>query len=320
VTDIYAARNRDETVRATGRAGGVFRPLCELVVGRGGVVYGVCFDSGMRVVHRRALTMVDCERFSGSKYVQSDVRGCLFSVREDLSAGRFVLFSGTPCQVAGLLCYLSLTATVGDLLTVEVICHGVPSPRVWRDHIALVEAHSGTRVRDYRFRDKANGWHNPRHCAVTDTGEVCDRTVGAFGDVFDYNYALRPSCHVCPFARLERGADLTIGDFWGVERYHPELDDDRGVSLLLVNTEMGRTAIEAIGGALECTEVSVDQCAAPNLLRPTPPSPRRAAFWKAYQRRGYESAIKRYTSYGFARRTLRKLRRAARGWLDGIGF
>ncbi len=309
---VYAAWNRDEAVRVASTSGGVFHPLCKLIVGRGGVVYGARFDSTMRVIHGRAETMDECNRFAGSKYVQSDMRGCMQSVREDLRAGKAVLFSGTPCQVAGLRSYLCLTRTSGDLLTVEVICHGVPSPRVWRDHIALVEVHIGARVRDYRFRDKANGWHHPRHCAVTDVGEVANRTVSAFTDVFDFNYALRSSCHDCPFATPERGADLTIGDYWGIERYHPELDDGRGVSIVLVNTATGRIALGATGGDLELVEITLDEFAAPNLHQPTPPSPRRRAFWQAYRRGGYENAVRRYTDYGFVRRNLRRLRRAVR--------
>jgi len=223
-----------------------------------------------------------------------------------------VLFSGTPCQVAGLQSYLSAVAVGGDLLTVEVICHGVPSPQLWLDHIALIESHQRLKVYDYAFRDKTKGWRHPRQIARTNKGDAGGLMVRAFSEVFDYNYALRPICHVCPFARPERGSDLTIGDYWEVGRYHPELDDDRGVSVVLANTAAGAAALDAIGTSVELVQIGRDECEAPNLHRPTPASPSRSAFWRAYESGGYERAIRRFTSYGLARRTARGLRKAVR--------
>ena len=307
---LYAAKNLDSAARAASSSGGVFRALCAEAVAAGGVVYGARYDSTMRVVHARAVSMEECNAFSGSKYVQSEMATCFAEVRADLEVGNRVLFSGTPCQVAGLRSFLSVARVGGELLTVEVVCHGVPSPMLWSDHVGFVEESTGRKVRDFLFRDKEQGWRGVHYRAVTDAGSVTSRQVAAFGDLFNTGNALRPSCHECPFANLDRIADLTIGDYWGIERHFPDFDDDRGVSLVLVNTAVGSTAFEAIRPQLECFELEIGQCLQPNLIRPTPPSPNRAAFWKAYQSAGYVTALKRYTSYGFLRRQARKARRA----------
>jgi len=310
VKTAYAVRNRDADVRRRSTSGGVFRPLCESMIKSGGVVYGARFDSDMTVVHARAESLDECEAFSGSKYVQSDMRGCMATLAQDLKLGLPVLFSGTPCQVAGVRSFLSLTGVTGELTTVEILCHGVPSPGLWRDHLHLLQSRARTPVLSYRFRDKSQGWHHPRAIAVTREGEIVDHAVSAFSEVFDFNYAQRPSCHVCPWARPERGADLTIGDYWGVERLHPELDDDLGVSLLLVHTEVGEAVIDRLSEALELTPLGCGDFEAPNLVRPTPPSTHRDAFWSLYRSGGYRRAVRRFTSYGLVRRLARSTRRA----------
>lgn len=307
---VYAAKNRDLAVRATSSSGGVFRALCEYAVGRGGVVYGARYDSDMRVVHGRALTMGECEAFSGSKYVQSTQSSCFREVLEDLESGRFVLFSGTPCQIAGLKSYLALSRMVGKLLTVEVVCHGVLSPGVFRDHLDLIERRSGARVRGFLFRDKEGGWRGVHYRAMTGSGDLTNRLASSLGDLFNRGHALRPSCHECPFANLARGADLTIGDYWGIEKHFPDFEDDMGVSLVLVNSAEGQGAFDAIQQHLDFFELKIEQCLQPNLISPTPPSAHRARFWKTYERLGYERAIKRYTNYGFVRRHARRARRA----------
>jgi coenzyme F420-reducing hydrogenase beta subunit len=313
---IFAAKHLDETVRSKSTSGGVFVALCEYVLGLGGVVYGARFDQAMRVVHDRAVSMDECARFSGSKYVQSDMGSCYRLVREDMQAGRRVLFSGTPCQVAGLRSFLELSRTVGNLLTVDLVCHGVPSPMIWAAHVGFIQAAERSSLLDYRFRDKSAGWHRSRHVAVMDRGAISNHRVDAFREVFNFNYALRPSCHVCPFARLDRVADITLGDYWGVGQHFPDFDDNRGVSLVILHSEDGSAAFDAIRDHFSLIELSVEQCLQQPLQAPTPPSPQRAAFWRAYRQGGYEAAIRRFTSYGLIRRIARGLRRAIREFMS----
>ena len=306
----YAAKNRAESVRAASSSGGVFLALCQSVVNSGGVVYGVRFGDDLMVIHARATSMTDCRRFSGSKYVQSLIGQTFRQVREDLVCGRSVLFSGTPCQVAGLQSYLESQQVSGDLLLVDLVCHGVPSPRVWADHVRLTEARLGEPLVDYRFRDKGRGWHEPRNVAIADRHESADGGVFAFQELFNSNLILRPSCCECPWASLDRPGDITLGDYWGVERHYPELDDNRGVSLVLTCTSLGEAAIGATRGHVEYVDIGISECLQGPLQRPTPASPQRSAFWRIYSRLGYERAIKRFTSYGLARRLVRSVRRS----------
>jgi len=309
----YAAKNRDDAVRLSSSSGGLFPALCKWAISEGGVVYGACFDTMMQVVHDRAHAAEGCKRFSGAKYVQSDVGTSYSRVRADLRAGRLVLFSGTPCQVAGLRSYLAAVETAGRLVTIDLVCHGVTSPRVWRDHVELVRSRVRGDLVDYRFRDKSGGWHESRHRAYTSESTYSDYLVNAYRDIFNGNYALRPSCNVCPFANLDRVGDLTIGDYWGIESHFPEMDDDRGVSIALVNTEVGRDLLNVVGDQLTYWPVTITQCMQPNLRRPTPSSGRRDGFWRLYQKLGYGAVVRLYTDYGFLRRNLRRARRALRG-------
>ena len=307
-----AVKHRGDAVRLRSSSGGVFPALCKYMIGQGGVVYGARFDEDMRVVHGRADSIEKCARFSGSKYVQSDMGTCYQSVRDDLRSGIAVLFSGTPCQVAGLRSFVAASRTQGKLLTVDLICHGVPSPVLWAEHIALMEI-DGSRVVDYRFRDKSTGWRRSGQTAILDGGAaVRDLRVDAFREISYSSYALRPSCYECPYASMERVSDITIGDYWGVEKDFPEFDDNRGVSLVLLNSPAGANAFSTLSSDVECLELEQEQFKQQNLLRPTPLSRRREAFWRMYQRAGYESTIRRYTSYGLIRRAARKLRRSVR--------
>lgn len=254
--------------------------------------------------------MADCLRFSGSKYVQSLVSQTFIQVRDDLLEGRSVLFSGTPCQIAGLQSYLELQEVSGDLLLVDLVCHGVPSPQVWADHVRLTEARLGEQVVNYRFRDKRLGWRQSRSVASTDSQECADIGVFAFQELFNSNLILRPSCSECPWASLDRPGDITLGDYWGVERHYPEIDDNGGVSLVLTCTSVGEVAVRATRDLVEYVDIDVSECLQGPLQHPTPPSPRRSVFWKTYSRLGYEKAIKRFTSYGVVRRLVRTFRRS----------
>lgn len=306
---VYAVKNRDRNVRLSSTSGGVFRALAEHAIAAGAAVYGASFDESMRVVQRRATSMSECRSFSGSKYVQSATEGIFPQVRSDLLAGRPVLFSGTPCQVAGLQSFLEMNAVHGDLLTVDLVCHGVVSPELWAEHIAMLESRLGEPVRDFLFRDKACGWRRSGSAAVTDSGTVRGPWVHAFREVFDSNFALRPSCAECRFASCVRVGDITLGDYWGIENIHPEFDDDIGVSVVFANSPNGVKALAAIKHGLDVIPVRlVDTLQAP-LMAPTPLSPRSEDFWTSYARFGYEKTLRRFTSAGRVRRIVRYVKR-----------
>ena len=266
----YAAKNRNEEELLHSSSGGIFILLAKEVLRQGGVVFGAKFNEKWEVIHDYAETEEDVKFFMGSKYVQSRIGNtfnkCLFFLKQ----GRKVLFSGTPCQIAGLKRYLR--KEYDNLLTVDVICHGVPSPKVWRKYIKEINENAlqgentdsspiisslskrvtrlqgnDLKITGITFRDKRLGWEKYSFTLnLTETSIDGKKKDVEFSQVFTENpymklflnnLTLRPSCYKCPAKGGKSQSDITIADFWGVKKSHPELHDSRGVGLLLINSE-----------------------------------------------------------------------------------
>lgn len=257
---VLAAKNKNERIRNTSSSGGVFTILAEQVINDGGVVFGVRFNDKWEVVHSYAETVEDLAAFRGSKYVQSVIGDSFKQVEAFLKQGRKVLFSGTPCQIAGLKRYLR--KTYGNLLTVECVCHGVPSPLVWREYLNEIRRPKGVAgkntvlpiykdlpvITGINFRDKSNGWKKfgfllgLKSASKADENSVFSSGIqtvlqpfyeNPFMQAFLADFILRPSCYNCPTKAGRSGADIALADFWGIENVLPEFDDDRGCSLVL---------------------------------------------------------------------------------------
>lgn len=293
----YAARNRSEKILMQSRSGGVFPVMAQKILGGGGSVYGAGYENDFRVVHKRAVTPESCKEFSGSKYVQSDMSGVFPMVRRDLEDGLVVLFSGTPCQVAGLLAYLP-ERLHARLITADIICHGVPSPYVWRDYLTYQEKKHGGKVTGVSFRDKnIYGWKAHKETFEINGNLITD---GSYTHLFYRHIMLRESCSVCPYSDVKRVADVTLGDFWGWEKSVPQMNkDDKGISLVLVNSPKGCEMLDAVSRDLELCEVALDDCMQPNLRRPSSRDKDADAFAKAYDKKGLEYILKRYGDQGW---------------------
>lgn len=274
--DIYAAKNPNKEIRKESSSGGIFTMLAESIIDEGGVVFGARFNEKWNVVHDYTETKEGLAAFRGSKYVQSIIGDTYKQVRDFLKADRKVLFSGTPCQIAGLR--LFLRKDYDNLYTVDFICHGVPSPGVFRWHLqeeinnyaarqssekiqfCSSPIHSipkgdvllpeGVSIEGIRFRDKREGWKKfsfvlllaeasaeGKKNTVLFSSNVCENT---FLKGFCSDLYLRPSCHKCPSRDFKSGSDIIIADFWGQEYMFPEFDNDTGVSSVIVKTEKGR--------------------------------------------------------------------------------
>lgn len=241
---VYAAINKDETVRLKSSSGGIFHILAAETIREGGVVFGARFDKEWQVVIDYAETMEDVEAFMGSKYVQARMGTAYKDAKRFLQEGRKVLFSGTPCQVAGLRQFLR--KEYDNLLAVDFVCHGTPSPKVWGVYLqtAVKRAQQLTSV---EFRNKTKGWKN---FSFRLSYNEADGTVSmlslfqrnAYMKAFLSDIILRPSCYHCQAKSGRSHSDLTIADFWGISTIHPEMDDDKGTGLVFVNTEKGRHA------------------------------------------------------------------------------
>ena len=258
---VYAVKHKDDKIRLSSSSGGAFTALAESVIDEDVVVFGAKFDEDWSVFHDYTDTKEGLAAFRGSKYVQSRVGDSFKKAEYFLKAGRKVLFSGTPCQIAGLKRFLR--KEYDNLLTVDFICHGVPSPGVWREYLKeetarqcggknSVLSHPNIKEREARiesisFRDKRLGWKKYSFALTLSVpnGHGAKNTVllseplnkNIFLRGFLTNLYLRPSCHTCPAKSFKSGSDITIGDFWGVQYVMPEIDDDKGVSVVMVNTE-----------------------------------------------------------------------------------
>lgn len=258
--EAFAARNNDEDIRLKSSSGGLFTLLAESIIDEGGVVFGARFNENWDVVHDYTETKEGLVPFRGSKYVQSNIGDSYVLTESFLKSGRSVMFTGTPCQIAGLRKYLR--KEYDNLLAVDVICHGVPSPLVWRRYLEEKTAeHDGVVpiLTGVNFRDKSMGWKNFSFVLRffnESANEGSDTIQSSIFQRDDYmraflsNLSLRPSCYDCQAKSGKSSADITIGDFWGIENILPELDDDKGLNLVVVNSTKGLTYLKTLTSEL----------------------------------------------------------------------
>ena len=245
---VMAAINQDKVIRESSSSGGIFYMLASHVIHEGGVVFGARFDCEWQVLMDYTVTMEGIHAFMGSKYVQARTGTSYADAKRFLGEGRRVLYSGTPCQIAGLHHYLR--KPYDNLLTVEVVCHGVPSPMVWQRYLSET-VRDIRRITSLRFRDKCEGWkrfnfvlHYNKAGRTLEVRDIHGKNL--FMRAFLSNLILRPSCEYCKVKRGRSRADISLADYWGVQSFHPEMDDDRGTSLVLANTDKGCEVLETL--------------------------------------------------------------------------
>ena len=294
--DAYAARHKDMKEVETSRSGAAFIAISDYVLENGGVVYGAGYTDHFRVVHKRAVTREERDEFKGSKYVQSDMNTVFRQVKKDLKDGLTVLFSGTPCQTAGLNSYIGKKLRE-HLILVDIVCHGVPGPYLWRDYIAYLEKKQGDKICWVNFRDKQEyGWtaHKETFKFVNGGGKM------SFTYLFYQHIMFRHSCGNCHYCNTKRPSDITIADFWGWEKTDPNINkDDKGVSLILVNTEKGREIFDAVKDRMTVIPAKLEDCLQPNLQHPSVIHPKRMKFEQDYQCKGFEYVMKKYGDMGW---------------------
>jgi len=301
---VFAASNPDEGVRKDSSSGGAFSALASTTIEGQGVVFGSIFNDSWEVVHAAASNLDELKAMRGSKYAQSVIGDSFAKADSLLKDGKDVLFCGTGCQIAGLKRFLGKDCD--RLLCVEVACHGVPSPLVWKKYLEAKA--EGKPVKAVSFRSKKNGWKKYNVLVEGEYGAIVDEVFcdNAFMKLFLSNLILRPSCHECQFKSGRSGSDIILADFWGVDRLHPELDDDKGLSAIIVNTQKGLQAIQESG--LECHEVSYEDVTWKNssLLESATEPTLAAEFWEDFTEKGIEEASKLLKH--FEPSTLQKLR------------
>ena len=303
--EYIAARHKQEDEVAKSRSGAVFAEMARYVLAQNGVVYGAKQDESLKVVHTKITSQENLDVIRGSKYSQSDLQDILGDVKAELASGRLVLFSGTPCQVSGLLGFMR-NKEYPNLLTVDIVCHGVIGPKILKDYISFLEEEKGKKIKYFNFRDKERfGWEMHKESFSFDKQ-------GA--DKFDYNFYLydslffRPSCHICPYTNFRRVGDITLADFWGIKRMQHPFNDNKGVSLLLINNAKGRSLFDKISHKLDCFDVNKDAAVQPSLLYPVPQKAIANAFAEYYGRFGFGRTMKKFNRLGW-RKYIRRFKK-----------
>lgn len=282
----YAARHKDINEVMKSRSGAAFVAISDYVLEQGGIVYGAGYKDHFRVAHKRATTKEERDEFRGSKYVQSDLTGVFRQVKEDLKNGLIVLFSGTPCQTSGLNSYVGKRLRE-KLILVDIVCHGVPSPYIWRDYIKYLEEKNGNTIVCVNFRDKQKfGWKD--HVESYKLKDNKDISSDIYTKYFSKDIMFRHSCGICYYTNVIRPSDLTLADFWGWEKTAPEINKDNiGLSLVLVNTNKGKELWTNASKYLDYFSSAIENCLQHNLQEPSIIHRKRIAFERDYKKYGF---------------------------------
>ena len=293
----YAAIYQEEAIRLKSSSGGVFSALAAYVLEQGGVVFGAGFDEDFNVVHRFVERIEGLDALRGSKYVQSKIGNSYRQAEDFLRAGRLVLFSGTPCQVEGLLSYLR--KPYDNLITQDLICHGVPSPMVWRKYMKYRQIQAqGRIIEEISFRSKKTGWKGYSTVFSFENGlqYQAEHHKDPMMKVFLNDLCLRPSCYDCAFKNKVRRSDITLADFWGIQNVLPDMDDDKGTSLVIIQSEKGKGFFQKIEGSISVVAVDPNVAISYNsaMIKSVPLPKKRDAFLKEIESKDFLQVQKKY--------------------------
>lgn len=306
----YALFNKNEKIRLESSSGGIFSILAEYVINNHGSVYGAAFDEDFNVKHIKITSLQDIELLRGSKYVQSKINDIFKSIKFNLKNNKIVLFTGTPCQIAGLQSFLQ--KKYDNLILMDIVCHGVPSPLVWQQYINELEQNYKQNIKSIYFRDKSTGWKKYSVKFLFDKDEY--KNFG-FKDIYMKGFLndiyLRPSCYNCNFKGIERVSDITVADFWGIEKVLPELDDDKGTSLIVIHSKKGKQLFDKLSEKMISNDVNLNEAIKynPSMISSVKYNGKRKDFFLELNS-GEEliNLIRKYTKISFEKRVKNKIK------------
>lgn len=293
---LLGIKIKNEEERLTSRSGGVFVALSNYILSKNGVIYGCQLGENLEVHHSRATNSEEIKKFKGSKYVKSNLKNIYIQVKKDLENGIKVLFSGTPCEIAGLYTFLK-DINKNNLYTCDIICHGTPTPLVYKDFIKFMEKTENSKIINIDFRDKKFGWASHKETLFFNNKNQISTTY--YTELFYSHYTLRPSCFNCKYSNMDRISDITIGDFWGIDKENKNFDDNKGVSLVIINNEKGEELLNQILPDINFINVDIDSpnYLQSNLIKPSTQPKDIENFWKEYREKEFEYILKKYTQY-----------------------
>ncbi len=301
-SELYAAISKNSDIRRKSRSGGAFAEVSKAFLQNGGYVYGSAFSDDLRVIHTCTDNIEKYDMFAGSKYAQSDLEQSYKNVYKQLAEGNLVLFSGTPCQVAGLKRYLTeIKADQTNLFTIDLICHGVGSPIIYKKYCDFMEQELNCKIKSFKFRDKCNGWYDFMESFKTDDDK--EYRYFTLSTLFCNNYSIKSSCFECKYASLERVGDITLGDFHGIERRTTDerFLDNKGVSCVLINSSKGKELFDSIEEQMDIFAFPFDaigELSHPNLHHPTEKPRGYEKFWELEKKKDFSYLANRYGYYG----------------------
>ncbi len=320
--EAYAAYNIDERLRLQSSSGGLFTLLGEMVINSGGVVFGARFDDDFNVIHDYVETSEDLYRLRGSKYVQSLIGDTFKQAQEFLECDRLVMFTGTPCQIGGLKHYLG--QEYDSLICQDIVCHGVPSPKVWQKYVTYRGHSAASAIQGISFRRKDPGWKRYSLSFWFENGMEYLQTHqnDLYMKAFLRNICLRPSCHACHFKSLHRGSDITLGDFWGIRNILPAMDDDKGTSLVVVHTETGQELLNRVQSQTKLRAVDLEAAIKYNssMVESAKVHPAREAFFASLDNERIDLLIAKYCRDRLPVLFKRILVSVSRRMLKGLGL
>ena len=316
--EVYAAYSAESSVVKNSSSGGIFFELAQKTIQQGGIVYGAAFTEDFTLQHCRVESVENIKPLMGSKYVQSDACIMFDDVRKDLRKGRKVLFVGSPCQVAALQEFCQHD---NNLLAVDFVCHGVPSPKILKDHIKYVEKYFHSKVIEYYPRSKILNWgHHELFVFANGKRDYENPVTQAYKNIFHSDCGIRSSCYQCEFTNFERPGDLTIADYWGIEQTHPELYRADGVSMVLVNTEQGKKMLRSLENVVltKMTKETILEQKQPHLFHPLKEKEYEDQFWQDYQDESWEGIVKKYADCNtehMVKWKVKRLLRTCKKWI-----
>lgn len=288
--ESYATILRDRSQRRTSSSGGAFCAIASMVLDKGGIVAGSTMDKDFQVHHITIKYADELPLLKGSKYVQSRLDNIFDIIKQELQSGRWCYFVGTGCQVAGLKAFLN--RDYPNLITSDLVCHGVPSQKLFDAHIAYLQEHYHHKIVTYDFRDNSK-WSVSEKVGFEGRKPLINGNYNLSPYLYSFMHSMtyRPSCYVCPFATIPRQGDITLADCWGAKRFTEGLQTDYGVSLLLTNTNKGRKVWTMVSKYCEWQIVSINDCIAynGNLVHASNKPPQRDNIYKDIEQRGYKA-------------------------------
>ena len=301
---IFAFRNNDILQLERSQSGAAFWTIAQQFIEDGGIVYGCGFDNEHKVIHKRVTTTEELEDLRGSKYVQSDVCETFKEAKEDLKNGKKVLYSGTSCQIANIKSFVG-NRLRDNLYTMDLVCHGVPSPFIYRDYLETLKQKNKSPLMRVNFRDKSKGWN--MSVPSFRFGEKIHYSTD-YSRMFYSNIMLRESCYRCPFTNFNRTSDISIADFWGWTKISDKFNDNKGVSLILINSDKGTELIDSVKDLCSLIPSDRKSCMQRNLKQSTDRNSLRSSFEEDYAKFGYKHVSKKYLGMGVKDTFIRNLK------------